>query len=126
MKLPGTTVSGNEQRLTQVMINLFSNAKDASKNGGRIWATSQIKDLFVIIKITDEGSGIPAEHLSQIFEPFFTTKEAGVGTGLGLALVYSIIEEHYGNIQVKSPAFADGGTCFTITLASASASDQTS
>lgn len=116
---PGTTVSGNEQRLTQVMINLLSNARDASVDGGRIWAESQQKDLNVIVKITDEGSGIPAEYQSQIFEPFFTTKDAGIGTGLGLALVYSIVEEHYGSIQVNSPVTAAGGTCFTITLAAA-------
>lgn len=120
---PGTNVSGNDQRLTQVMINLFSNAKDASPDGGHIRASSRLKDHYVILKITDEGSGIPAEYLSQIFEPFFTTKEAGVGTGLGLALVYSIIEEHYGTIQVDSPVTADGGTCFTITLAAADATD---
>jgi len=133
---PGIRASGNDQRLTQVMINLFSNAKDASENNGRIWASASIKGHSVILKITDEGSGIPKEYLPHIFEPFFTTKEAGVGTGLGLALVYSIIEEHYGTIQVTSPAFTDqdsannlstnapsfnkhGGTCFTITLAAA-------
>jgi len=121
---PRTLVSGNDQRLTQVIINLLSNAKDASSDHGKIWASAQTKDHSVVLKITDEGSGIPAEYLAHIFEPFFTTKEAGVGTGLGLALVYSIIEEHFGTIQVTSPANnpstnTKGGTCFTITLAAA-------
>ena len=103
---------------------MLSNAKDASNDGGRIWASAQTQDHSVVLKITDEGSGIPAEYLAHIFEPFFTTKEAGVGTGLGLALVYSIIEAHYGTIQVTSPvnnslSNKQGGTCFTITLAAA-------
>jgi signal transduction histidine kinase/Na+/proline symporter len=120
---PGTTVSGNDQRLTQVMINLLGNAKDASREGGHVWVSSELKDHQVILKVTDEGTGIPAEYLTQVFEPFFTTKEAGVGTGLGLALVYSIIEEHYGSIQVSSPVTPEGGTCFTIVLAAARATD---
>lgn len=120
---PDIQVSGNAQRLTQVFINLFSNARDASNNGGRIWASAERKDHAVVLDITDEGAGIPAEYIAHIYEPFFTTKEAGSGTGLGLALVYSIVEEHYGTIQVSSPAFPErdpaqkhGGTRFTITL----------
>jgi len=119
-------VSGNAQRLAQVFINLFSNARDASQEGGHIWAEAELKDNMVSLTITDEGSGIPAEYLSNIYEPFFTTKEAGAGTGLGMAVVYSIVEEHYGTITVRSPAFPErdpaskrGGTRFTIRLMAA-------
>jgi PAS domain S-box-containing protein len=114
-------VLGNDQRLTQVMINLLSNARDASQDQGRIWLAARTEHQEVLLTITDEGSGIPAEYLAHVFEPFFTTKEAGVGTGLGLALVYNIIEEHRGSIEVTSPAFPDRnrGTCFSITLPAA-------
>jgi len=122
-----TFVYGDNQRLTQVMINLLSNARDASDEGGRIWVKASQQENQLRITVTDEGSGIPEENLETLFEPFFTTKEAGKGTGLGLALVYSIVEEHYGTIQVTSPAEFEGytaipprgpGTTFTITLAS--------
>ena len=113
-----TLVIGDELRLTQVFINLFSNARDASLPYGRIWAKASLTEQSVLISITDEGSGIPKKNQAHLFEPFFTTKEAGEGTGLGLALVYNIVEEHYGNIQVESPVFEDTqtGTRFTVTL----------
>lgn len=115
-------VTGNDQRLTQVMINLLTNARDASQPGNRIWIEAVRHEQQVILTVTDEGAGIPAEYQGRLFDPFFTTKEAGSGTGLGLALVYNIIEEHYGSIRVTSPVFPEraasghGGTRFTITL----------
>jgi signal transduction histidine kinase len=57
----------------------------------------------VTLHVIDQGSGIEEDKLDHIFDPFFTTKEVGKGTGLGLALVYSIIEEHYGHISIESP-----------------------
>ncbi len=54
--------------------------------------------------VEDQGSGIPSDVQDRLFEPFFTTKEPGKGTGLGLSMVYSIIEEHYGSVQIVSPA----------------------
>lgn len=71
-----------------------------------------------MIDVIDEGHGIPEEKIDQIFDPFFTTKEPGEGTGLGLAMVYSIIEEHHGSIQVDSPAYPETGkgARFTITI----------
>ncbi len=119
-----TMVIGDDQRLTQVFINLLSNARDASPDNSQIWVRAESDDNHCVIKVIDEGSGIPEEYRERLFEPFFTTKEAGEGTGLGLALVYSIVEEHYGSIQVESPAFPGTGedqgkgTCFTITLVS--------
>ncbi|MNN52727.1 Sporulation kinase A [compost metagenome] len=68
--------------------------------------------------VEDEGSGIPKSIVDRLFEPFFTTKDPGKGTGLGLALVYSIIEEHYGEISIDSPADPkhQRGTRIRITL----------
>ncbi len=70
----------------------------------------------VTVRVTDQGHGIPPDTLEQVFEPFFTTKEVGKGTGLGLALVYSIIEEHYGQVQIVSPVTGNAGTCVKVSL----------
>lgn len=111
-------VLGNAQRLTQVLINLLDNARDASEEGGVISIITRELSGFIEILIEDEGEGIPDEIKEQIFEPFFTTKEPGVGTGLGLSLVYSIIEDHHGKVSVKSPLdlSTQRGTCFSIIL----------
>lgn len=98
------TVIGDQQRLVQVFINLLSNARDASPSGSVIEITGKIDGYSVIIDVSDQGSGIPKDQLDHIFEPFYTTKDPNKGTGLGLSLVYSIIEEHYGQIKVISPA----------------------
>jgi len=111
-------VLGDEQRLVQVFVNLLANARDASPDGGTITISGNGDGYSAIIELTDEGSGIPAEQLDHIFEPFYTTKAPNKGTGLGLSLVYSIIEEHYGNIQVQSPAnkTTGRGTCIKLRL----------
>ncbi|MCH8499796.1 MAG: PAS domain-containing protein [Marinobacter sp.] len=96
-------VLGDEQRLVQVFINLLSNARDASPDGGRIIVSGKQEGYSAIIDVTDEGTGIPTDQLDHIFEPFYTTKGANEGTGLGLSLVYNIVEEHYGHVQVESP-----------------------
>jgi signal transduction histidine kinase len=69
---------------------------------------------MAVIKIRDNGKGIPQENLKKIFEPFFTTKDVGQGTGLGLFIVYKIIEQHKGTITVQSEV--GKGTEFTIKL----------
>ncbi len=97
-------VIGDEQRLVQVFINLLSNARDASQDGSVIEITGKRDGYSAIIEVSDQGSGIPKDQLDHVFEPFYTTKDPNKGTGLGLSLVYSIIEEHYGHIQVISPA----------------------
>jgi PAS domain S-box-containing protein len=107
---PNLRVLGDEQRLLQVFINLLANARDASQVGGSIRVSGNGDGYSAIIEVTDEGSGIPQDQLDHIFEPFYTTKAPNQGTGLGLSLVYSIVEEHYGNIQVDSPADAKTGT----------------
>ncbi len=96
-------VMGDAQRLVQVFVNLLSNAQDASPHLGNIWINAERKDYTTSIQITDQGSGIEPDQLDQLFEPFFTTKGPDKGTGLGLALVYGIIEEHYGHIKIESP-----------------------
>ncbi|MCW8885103.1 MAG: ATP-binding protein, partial [Motiliproteus sp.] len=91
-------------RLLQVFVNLLSNAADASKPGQPIRIDAQRTPDNLIVTVEDEGCGIPEHLQGHLFEPFFTTKEPGKGTGLGLSLVYSIVEEHYGSIQIESPA----------------------
>jgi signal transduction histidine kinase len=111
-------ILGDEQRLVQVFINLLANARDASPEGGDVRISGKRDGYSAIIEVTDEGSGISPQQLDHIFEPFYTTKAPNQGTGLGLSLVYSIVEEHYGNIQVDSPLNTDsgGGTSVRIRL----------
>jgi PAS domain S-box-containing protein len=111
-------VLGDEQRLVQVFVNLLANARDASPEGGVVRVSGNHDGYSAIIKVCDEGSGIPEDQLDHVFEPFYTTKAPNKGTGLGLSLVYSIVEEHYGNIQVESPADRNTGrgTCVRLKL----------
>ncbi len=96
-------VLADAQRLLQVFVNLLGNARDASEPGGRVRIRASSSEDRITIEVEDEGPGIPAELQSQVFEPFFTTKEPGKGTGLGLALVYSIMEDLGGSVQIQSP-----------------------
>ena len=111
-------VDGDPQQLHQVLVNLLQNASDASDEEGTIWVDAKESNDSVILRVTDEGSGIPEELQDRLFEPFFTTKDPGQGTGLGLPLVYNIITEHYGSIEVVSPANnkQNKGTQVVITL----------
>ncbi|MBU3069047.1 GHKL domain-containing protein [Aestuariicella sp. G3-2] len=93
----------DSQRLIQVFINLLSNARDASPQDSEIRIEGELQGDVVIFTVTDEGSGIPPEHQARVLEPFFTSKEPGEGTGLGLAMVYSIVEEHEGQLELISP-----------------------
>ncbi len=96
-------ITGNSDKLQQVFLNLFLNAKDAMPEGGRLRITTWAENSSLRIEISDTGIGIPPEHLKRIYDPFFTTKSTGRGTGLGLAVSYGIIHEHSGKIQVESP-----------------------
>ena len=111
-------VDGDPQRLAQVLINLLSNARDASPPGAAIRVRTEASEHTVDLIVEDEGSGIPKAIIDRLFEPFFTTKDPGKGTGLGLALVYSIVEEHYGQIIIDSPADPEHqrGTRIRVTL----------
>ena len=108
-------VMGDTQRLLQVFVNLLSNARDASPEQSMVVIDTEAHDQQIYIHVTDCGSGISKENQEQIFDPFFTTKEAGEGTGLGLSLVYSIVDDLNGNISVESPVDSErGGTRFTL------------
>lgn len=115
---PAHCVKGDPQRLLQVLINLLANARDASTPGSTIRVLTEAGAHTVDLLVEDEGSGIPKTVMDRLFEPFFTTKEPGKGTGLGLALVYSIVEEHYGRISIESPIDEERqhGTRIRITL----------
>ena len=96
-------IVGDTQRLIQVFINLLSNARDASLAQGRIWISGTHDKGAVTIEVRDEGEGIPDKIKDRILEPFFTTKDVGKGTGLGLAMVYSILEDHEASMTIVSP-----------------------
>ncbi len=100
---PELTVSGDSQRLLQVLLNLIHNARDASQPDSTITLQCKRDKSTVQIAIIDEGMGIPSTIRDRIFDPFFTTKEAGEGTGLGLSLVFSIVKDLNGNIDIISP-----------------------
>lgn len=112
-------IDGCQNELEQVFMNVFLNSKDAIKKikkSGEINVIVSKTKGKVIIKIKDEGCGIPKENLAKIFDPFFTTKDVGKGTGLGLSICQSIIEEHNGEISVDSKEGL--GATFTITFPS--------
>ncbi|EKF75342.1 sensory box histidine kinase [Alcanivorax hongdengensis A-11-3] len=109
-------VQGDAQRLLQVFINLLGNAADASEQQQPVRISSDRHERGIDIRVEDQGHGIPEELRDALFEPFVTSKAPGRGTGLGLALVYSIIEDHRGSILVESPIHDNHGTRFVITL----------
>jgi len=96
-------IEADEDQLAQVFLNLMSNARDAmSTDDKRIIVETRAKDDGVEIRFSDTGVGIDPVEIGKIFDPFFTTKDPGHGTGLGLWIVYSIIENHCGTIRVES------------------------
>jgi signal transduction histidine kinase len=119
-------VSGDPDRLQQVLLNLLLNAIQAMPDGGILRVeTSAVKrqrpglelspeQRYVLIEVTDNGPGIPEELREKIFEPFFTTKGGGGGTGLGLAVCFGIVKEHDGWIEIADPP--RGGTTFRVYL----------
>ena len=109
-------VSGDPQRLLQVFVNLLTNASDANPEHRPVTIRGHAQDDRVCIEVEDQGLGIPSDMRHSLFEPFVTSKAPGRGTGLGLALVYSIIEDHGGSIRVDSPVAEGRGTRFTIEL----------
>jgi two-component system NtrC family sensor kinase len=95
-------VLGSSNRLQQVFLNLFMNARDSMPSGGMLEVRSSATNGYVEVEVTDTGIGIARENLMRIFDPFFTTKATGRGTGLGLSVSYGIIQEHAGKIDVRS------------------------
>ena len=96
----------------QVVLNLVQNAEGAMPDGGILWFSTQVKNDRFLLNIADNGTGMDDKTASRIFEPYFTTKAAG--TGLGLTMVYKIIKEFAGDIQVQSSL--GEGTLFRISL----------
>ena len=108
-------VRGNPNALSQVVLNLLTNARDAMPGGGRVAVVTSPaphEDAAVEIVVTDTGHGMNAETLSRIFDPFYTTKPAG--TGLGLSIVYGIVHDHGGTITAESTP--GEGTRFVVRL----------
>jgi signal transduction histidine kinase len=114
---PGIRLHGRPVEISQVILNLISNSRDALASLDSRWIRIEgrrdPKQAGVLISITDSGKGIPEEIRGRLFEPFFTTKPVGQGTGLGLGISQKIIERHRGKMEldIHSP-----NTCFTITL----------
>ncbi len=95
-------IMGNTDRLQQVFVNLVLNAQQAMKEDGRLTIKTALVGNHVTVTFKDTGPGIPKKYLRRIFEPFYSTKEAGKGTGLGLFIVHSIMQDHHGEISVQS------------------------
>jgi two-component system, cell cycle sensor histidine kinase and response regulator CckA len=121
-------ILGDSAQLEQVIVNLVVNARDAIPSGGHIEVATSLGRLdeadahsrpwlrpgpCVHILVTDDGCGIPGEHLDRIYDPFFTTKDVGKGTGLGLSIVYGIVQQHGGRLSVRSDP---GGTRVEVSL----------
>ncbi len=109
-------VLGQKGELQQVMLNLLTNALDASPEGGTVSIRARQEGGEVCLEFEDRGEGIPQEHRSDLFSPFFTTKSTGLGTGLGLAICSRIVKQLNGSITFDSSP--ERGTLFTVRLAS--------
>jgi len=122
-------IKSDPGQISQVIMNLVVNARDAMSDGGRIiieTANAEIGEEklrmplppgpghYVRLSVSDNGSGMTLQTMSRLFEPFFTTKEKGKGTGLGLSIIYGIVRQAHGGIDVES--VPGRGTTFSIYL----------
>lgn len=107
-------IEGDRQKMLQVFVNLLTNACQACGEDDRVTVSARLDDGRVEIRVQDEGHGIDPANMDRVFDPFFTTKEPGEGTGLGLPLVYNIVKEHGGYINIISPP--GGGTVVRMLL----------
>jgi two-component system sensor histidine kinase PhcS len=102
------TLWTNRNRLLQLLLNLLQNSLDALRRKEfrdeepTVWVEGRMQDHKSILTVRDNGDGIEAKHLDRIFEPFFTTKDVGQGMGLGLSICHGIIQEHNGQVRVRS------------------------
>jgi len=95
-------VHGLGGELNQVWSNLIDNAIDAVPESGHVDVTAGTQPGWVVVTVSDDGPGIPAEIVGRIFDPFFTTKPQGAGTGLGLDIARRIVRQHEGELEVES------------------------
>ncbi len=102
----------DKNQIQQAVLAILINAIEAMPEGGTLKLKVNCENNFVYIKITDTGVGIPKENLDKIFEPFFSTKPGGKGTGLGLSVVYGIVKQHQGKIEIQSEV--NKGTTVTL------------
>ncbi len=108
-------ITGDESQLKQVIINLFTNALDATCGGGSIQIKTYREETGgIVLIVKDTGCGIPLDQQDKLFEPFFTTKPVGKGVGIGLSTCYSIVKNHDGEISVTSEE--GKGSSFTIRI----------
>ncbi|MCA9063327.1 MAG: PAS domain-containing protein [Planctomycetaceae bacterium] len=124
-------ILGDQTRITQILMNLVSNAVDAVSGHGTIHVSTRMENRQcpaiatgpqsadslhdVLIEVSDDGPGIPKDVLPRIFDPMFTSKPRGKGTGLGLAIVHGAVQQHHGQITVKSSP-SGSGTTFQVFL----------
>src|SRR5262249_4295352 len=106
-------VRGFAGELNQIFANLIDNALDAIPESGRVEVRANREREQVVVRVVDNGSGIPDEIRERIFDPFFTTKPVGQGTGLGLDIVSRLVLRHRGEIEVDC---RPGRTQFSVTL----------
>jgi len=109
--LPAARAIGGE--LNQVWMNLLDNALDAVDLGGRVVVTVKPEGRWLVVRVIDDGPGIPSEHRARVFDPFFTTKPPGEGTGLGLEIARTCVRGHGGEIDFDS---RPGRTEFRVSL----------
>jgi signal transduction histidine kinase len=109
-------VNGSSGRLEQCFLNLIFNAIEAMPDGGGLWIESRQGEAGrqAVVRIKDQGCGIPDGQQGNIFDPFYTTKEPGEGTGLGLSIVYGVVKNHGGIIRVESEP--DDGCLFELSF----------
>ncbi|RMH36239.1 MAG: hybrid sensor histidine kinase/response regulator [Deltaproteobacteria bacterium] len=113
-ELPAVSLEVNEPLFLQVLVNLIRNAADVSPQGGFIDVDVVDSDDSVEISVTDDGPGVPEEHIPNLFEPFFTTKADDIGSGLGLAISAEIVQDHGGELRYER---AEGrGARFVVSL----------
>ncbi len=112
----------DSDQITQVLMNLIQNARQAMPHGGQLTLSTGSDRSVHLFTVSDTGAGIPESDLDRIFDPFFTTKQVGQGTGLGLSVSYGIVARHGGEIRVASRPGA--GTTFTVRLPAAADAPQ--
>jgi signal transduction histidine kinase len=105
-------VDGYGGELNQVWANLLDNAIDATPRG-HVKVTACVEREHVVVRVIDDGPGVPADVVGRIFDPFFTTKKVGEGTGLGLDISRRVVQRHNGTIDLTTGAT---GTEFRVSL----------